>query len=72
MGIYPFRLQPMVLNKNYFNPGGMIMFYYISYTNAGDGRQHTIRRDSAHEAFLDVIEITDNASNSNIICWIEQ
>ena len=48
------------------------MFYYISYTNAGDGKRHTIRRDRAHEAFIDVIEITDNVSNSDIICWIEQ
>lgn len=46
--------------------------YCILYTNAGDGKRHTIRRDSAHEAFLDVIEITDNVSNSDITCWIEQ
>lgn len=46
--------------------------YCISYMNAGDGKWHSIRRDNAHEAFIDIIEITDNISNSDIMCWIEQ
>jgi hypothetical protein len=45
--------------------------YCIAYTNAGDGERYEIKRDSAHEAFIDLIDIEDNVSNHDIECWIE-
>ena len=45
--------------------------YCIRYTNAGAGETITVRRDSAHEAFIDIIDILDNVSNYDIEAWIE-
>ena len=46
--------------------------YCIQFNNAGDGKIHRIKRNSAHEAFVDLIEILDNVSNANIQAWIER
>ena len=45
--------------------------YYIQYRNAGSGESYQIKRESAHEAFIDMIEILDNVSNYDIQAWIE-
>ena len=45
--------------------------YCIEYTNAGSGEMYQIKRNSAHEAFIDLIDILDNVSNYCIQLWIE-
>ena len=45
--------------------------YCIEYTNAGTGEMYQIKRNSAHDAFIDLIDIVDNPSNYNIQLWIE-
>jgi hypothetical protein len=45
--------------------------FCVAYTNAGDGERHEIKRDSALEIFVDLIDIVDNVSNYDIECWIE-
>ena len=46
--------------------------YCIRYSNAGDGKTKTIKRESAHEAFIDAIEVLDNPSNYDLLLWIER
>ena len=45
--------------------------YCIQFNNAGDCERHEIKRDSAHDAFVDLIDILDNVSNYDVECWIE-
>ena len=40
--------------------------YCIDYINAGSGEMYLIKRNSAHDAFIDLIDILDNPSNYSI------
>lgn len=48
------------------------MKYGIGYWNAGEGKWIEFTRDNAHDAFIDLIDIMDNVSNSQINLWIER
>ena len=45
--------------------------YCIEYTNAGSGEMYQIKRNSAHRAFIDLIDILGNPSNHSIELWIK-
>lgn len=45
--------------------------YCIFYINAGSGEMYLIKRNSAHDAFIDLIDVLDNPSNYNIQLRIE-
>ena len=47
------------------------MQYCIEYRNAGSGETYQIKRNNAHDAFIDLIEILDNESNYHVQAWIE-
>ena len=48
------------------------MQYCIGYYNAGSGEWYEIKRNDAHEAFIDLVDILDNESNCKIQLWIER
>ena len=48
------------------------MKYCIEYSCVNDHMRRTIKRDSAHEAFIDAITVLDIDSYCNIKLWIEQ